>query len=242
MLIRSPKNFRRGLVMIVAFVILFVFLLFPVLHDEMGNPQTGLQFADGVFNELAKGSSDFIPQVRELVKSVDGKSVEVSVLLKKPDLMQPAIAVLTKAGATAREEGGRLVFSGDLGTILANATDMSEKLYHNDGAAVSAMYDGMHHLEASRAWWYALSPAVKALQRQDLIAEAKVVDQVIRRAIEPGNNFYSLPAAKVSDHVLLLVIMLSFYILYTLWYGFSIFEFFEGFGLAMTKSKSKQES
>lgn len=242
MLIRSPKNFRKGMIMLVTFAVLFVALLFPIMHDETGKPVTGLEFADGVFNELSKGSSNFIPEVRELVKTVDGKNIEVSVALKKPELMQSSIAVLTKAGATAREEGGRLVFSGDLGAILANATDMSEKLYNNDGEAVSAMYDGMHYLEAPRAWWYALNPAIKALQRQDLIAEAKVVDQVIRRAIEPGNNFFSLPPAKVSDHILLLVVMLSFYIVYTLWYGFSIFEFFEGFGLAMTKSKSKQES
>ena len=48
--------------------------------------------------------------------------------------------------------------------------------------------------------------------------------------------------AKVSEHVWLMSGMLLFYVLYTLWYGFSIFELFEGIGLAMTKSKVKQES
>ena len=72
-------------------------------------------------------------------------------------------------------------------------------------------------------------------------AEAQVVDQVIRRAIEPGNNFFSVTAVKVSDHIWLMSGMLIFYVIYTLWYGFSIFELFEGIGLAMTKSKVKQE-
>ena len=64
----------------------------------------------------------------------------------------------------------------------------------------------------------------------------------LRRAVEPGNNFYSVVPAKVSEHVWLMSGMLIFYVLYTLWYGFSIFELFEGIGLAMTKSKVKQES
>ena len=68
-----------------------------------------------------------------------------------------------------------------------------------------------------------------------------MVDHVLRRAIEPGNNFYSVTAAKVSEHVMLMVAMLVFYVLYTLWYGFAIFELFEGIGLAMTKSKVKKE-
>ena len=68
-----------------------------------------------------------------------------------------------------------------------------------------------------------------------------MVDQVIRRAIEPGNNFFSVTAVKVADHIWLMSGMLIFYVIYTLWYGFSIFELFEGIGLAMTKSKVMQE-
>ena len=97
-------------------------------------------------------------------------------------------------------------------------------------------------LKAARAVWYALSPSIKALQKQSLVGEAKAVDQVLRRAVEPGNNYYSVEPVKVKDHIVLLAAMLIFYILYTLWYGFSIFELFEGLGLAMTKSKAKAES
>lgn len=242
MLVREKKNFIRGLVMLLTFAALFVCLLFPIMRDEQGRHLTGLQYADNVFNELSKGSSNFFPQVRDQIKGFAGKEISVSVQVKKSELIKPAIEVLTKAGAQAREENGRLIFSGDMALILGNATEMSEYLYNNDKNAVEKMYPGIPALTAARAWWYALTPTVKALQKQDKVGEAKAVDQVIRRAIEPGNNFFTLPPAKVKDHVVLLAAMLGFYVLYTLWYGFSIFELFEGIGLAMTKSKTKTES
>ena len=36
--------------------------------------------------------------------------------------------------------------------------------------------------------------------------------------------------------------LLLFYVLYTVWYGFAIFELFDGVGLTMKKSKIKQEA
>ena len=60
--------------------------------------------------------------------------------------------------------------------------------------------------------------------------------------LEPAQADPELEPVHVKDHILLLTCMLVFYIVYTLWYGFSIFELFEGIGLAMTKSKVKQES
>ena len=241
MLVRQKKNFIRGVLMLGTFALLFVFLLFPVLHDEYNRPLTGLQFADNVFNELSKGSSNFIPMCRAEVKKMEGRNIDINVAFtKKPELKDMAVNVLTKAGAKAEIKGDRLYISGDLGAILGSATDMSEKLYNND-AKVAAMYDlnpadaqvqaggnaeEAIALKAARAWWYSLSPAIKALQKQDKVAEAKAVDQIMRRAIEPGNNFYSLNGAKVKDHVVLLTLMLVFYLLYTLWYGFSIFELF----------------
>ncbi|MBQ7617446.1 MAG: hypothetical protein IJS50_01090 [Desulfovibrio sp.] len=242
MLIHEKKAFFRGSVMILTFLVIFFFILTPIFHDEHGKPLTGLQFADNVFNELSKGSSNFIPRVREDVKTVQGKLVDITVQLKKPEKAELAATIFNKAGITAKAEGGKLTYSGDLGKLLSSAVDDAEKLYHNDDAAVSAKYSGTKALDVSSAWWYALSPSIKELQKKGQIADAKVLDQVIRRAIEPGHNFFGVEAVHVKDHVLLLAGMLIFYILYTLWYGFSIFELFEGIGLAMTKSKVKQES
>lgn len=243
MLVHAKAPFIRGCLLLISFLILFAIMLMPIMKDELGNHVTGLQYADNVFNELSKGSSYFIPGVRESLKSVEGKDVQITVKLKKGDLAPLAAMILEKSGATnVSAEDGKVSFSGNLGLILASATDDSDNLYNNDAAAVAQKYDGEPALKVASAWWYVLSPTIKELQKQHKIVESQVVDHVLRRAIEPGNNFYSVPAAKVSEHLVLMSAMLIFYVLYTLWYGFAIFELFEGLGLAMTKSKVKQES
>lgn len=242
MLIHAKAPFFRGSLMLVSFLVLFFALLMPIMRDENGKHITGLEYADNVFNELSKGSSYFIPGVRQNVKNIDGKVVTVTVKLKKGDLAPIAAMALQKSGATdVSATDGKVTFTGDLGKILASVTDDSDALYHNDADKVSQKYGGENALKVAAAWWYLLSPSIKELQKQRLIVEAQVVDQVLRRAIEPGNNFYSVTAAKVSEHILLMAAMLIFYVLYTLWYGFAIFELFEGMGLAMTKSKVKKE-
>lgn len=243
MLVHAKAPFIRGCLLLISFLILFAIMLMPLMKDELGNHMTGLQYADNVFNELSKGSSYFIPGVRNSVKTVEGKTVELSVKLKKADLAELAGMVLEKSGATeVRVENGKVTFSGNLGVILTSATDDANNLYNNDADAVAQKYDGQPALKVAAAWWYLLSPSIKELQKQHKIEEAQVVDNVMRRAIEPGNNFFSVPPAKVSEHLILMSAMLIFYVLYTLWYGFAIFELFEGMGLAMTKSKVKQES
>lgn len=243
MLVHAKAPFIRGCLLLISFLVLFVIMLMPLMKDELGNHMTGLQYADNVFNELSKGSSYFIPGVRNSVKTVEGKSVELSIKLKKADLAELAGLVLEKSGATeVHVENGKVTFSGNLGVILTSATDDANNLYNNDADAVAQKYDGQPALKVAAAWWYLLSPSIKELQKQHKIEEAQVVDNVMRRAIEPGNNFFSVPPAKVSEHLILMSAMLIFYVLYTLWYGFAIFELFEGMGLAMTKSKVKQES
>ena len=61
MLVRQKKNFIRGVLMLGTFALLFVFLLFPVLHDEYNRPLTGLQFADNVFNNFPRGLPTSFP-------------------------------------------------------------------------------------------------------------------------------------------------------------------------------------
>jgi hypothetical protein len=248
MLIRDKAPFIRGCLLLGSFAVIFIILLMPIFRDHQGNHLTGLQYADNVFNELSKGSSNFIPGVRESVKTLKGKEVQLSVTLKKADYAPIAVELLQAAGATASVADGKVTFAGNLETILSAATDDGESLYHNDAAAVAQRYpnvegktDSEKALKSAAAWWYTLTPCIKELQKQKLLEEAKVVDSVIRRAIEPGNNFYSVEPSNVSDHLLLMAAMLSFYILYTVWYGFGIFELFEGIGLTMTKSKVKQE-
>lgn len=113
MLVHDKAPFIRGSLLLISFLVLFAVLLMPVMRDENGNHLTGLQYADNVFNELSKGSSYFIPGVRESLKSVEGKQVQLTVKLKKADLAPLAVIVLQKSGAAeAVAADGKLVASG----------------------------------------------------------------------------------------------------------------------------------
>ena len=61
-------------------------------------------------------------------------------------------------------------------------------MYKNDGKAVSDRY-GYDEKKAMKNWWTALN-MIKSLKSRKLIAEAKVVSDVIKKAVEPGYNFY----------------------------------------------------
>ena len=241
MLIVNKKAFSKGMILLVTFTALFAVIVSPMFKDEKGKNITGLEYADAMFNSLSKGSSYFIPAVRERAKGEMGKMVEVTVPVKSAERGKLMVTVLQKAGMAATITEGRLTYKGDLGVMLEAAIVDSDYMYHNNGQAVSLRYDNASPTAVMAAWWHVMSPSIKALQRQSKVAEASVVDNVMRRAVETGNNFYTVPATKVMDHLFLMAGLLIFYVVYTLWYGFAIFELFDGVGLTMSKSKVKQE-
>ena len=237
-IVRKKPDFVKGVAMLGTFLILFTFILSPILPGADGRKLTGLEYADKIFNELSKGSSFFIPAVREAIAPLMGKDATLRVTLQKPELAPLATRLLERAGVYRVEaQGARLGFAGDLGAILEAATQDADDLYHNDGQAVSARCDGAPALEVAQAWWYLLKPCIQELQKQGRVADAKVVEQVVTRALAPGNNFYGIEPAKMSEHVLLVCGLLAFYVLYTLWYGFGIYEIFEGLGLVTGSHK-----
>ena len=241
MLIVNKKAFGKGMILLATFAALFAVIVSPVFKDDKGKNITGLEYADAMFNSLSKGSSYFIPAVRERLKSVESKEAQVTITVKNADRAKLMVLVLDKAGLKGSVEGDKLTWSGDLGRMLNAAVVDSDHMYNNNGTAVSQRYDNASPTAVMGAWWHLLNPSIKGLQRQNKIAEASVVDAVVRRAVEPGNNFYTVPATKVMDHLFLMTALLVFYVVYTLWYGFAIFEIFDGIGLTMSKSKVKQE-
>ena len=117
MLIHEKGPFVRGSILLISFLVLFCVLLTPIMRDEKGNHLTGLQYADNVFNELSKGSSYFIPSVREHVKTVEKVNVKVTVTMKKAELAETAVQVLTKAGMTASADGAKVSYEGNLAAM-----------------------------------------------------------------------------------------------------------------------------
>ena len=94
---------------------------------------------------------------------------------------------------------------------------------------------------ALKTWWLSFDKLNTALKKQKKFKEAKVIGEVQKRALEPGYNFFGVIPSSVGDYAGLLIFMLVFYVVYTLWYGYGIFEVFEGVGLGMGKAAHKEE-
>lgn len=241
MAIVRKKPFFRGIVLLISFVIMLALILLPLIPDSDGARMNGLEYADEVFNELSKGSSYFIPQAKEAAQSMEGKNVYLLSPLNSERQAEMAHSILEEAGAhQLKVEGNKLAFQGDLGKILLAAVQDSDLMYNNNGKAIQDKYGNANPLDITAAWWHVLNPCIRELQKQNKIAEAKAVDQVLRRAVEPGNNFYGIAAKKVSGNILLLCGLLLFYICYTIWYGFGIYEIFDGIGLMKAAEKAEE--
>lgn len=232
MLIRKKKPFAIGACLLLSFLFLFALILIPLIPGGDGDKINGLQYADKIFNRLAKGSSWFIPQVRASIGEHGDKNVSLTIKSPKPSTIPMAIELLRAAGAeNVSANGDQLSFSGNLSAILNSAVNDAELLYNNNGTAIFTKYNGAEPLAVAAAWWNLLEPCIKVLQAQHLVQQATLVDAVIRRAIEPGNNFYGLLAWKVSENIPLICAFMLFYVVYTIWYGFAIYELFNGLGL-----------
>lgn len=241
MLIRNKALFNKGLMLMASFMCIFVSLFLPI----WGGHGNGLDAADNMFNRLSKGSSYFIPGVQQDVLKLEGKTVTVTAKIKDAAIAPRAVENMKKAGATAEFKDGAITYSGDLGKILTAALADADDMFKNNGKAVQDRY-GVTEKDSekliTKAWWAVLDPSIKELQKQKLIQEAKVVGQVNKRGLEPGYNFYGISGEKVLDNVLPLVGLLAFYVLYTMWYGYAIFDMFGGIGLGMSKPKTKSEA
>ena len=73
----------------------------------------------------------------------------------------------------------------------------------------------------------------KDLKRQKMFEEAKVVTSLKKKAVETSYNYYKIEPQKISDRLWVVVFSLVFYVVYTMWYGFSIMFLFEGWGLQL---------
>ncbi|MBI4849157.1 MAG: hypothetical protein HY808_11380 [Nitrospirae bacterium] len=236
MIIRNKKMFSVGVVFAISFLAVLALIFSPVF-----NGKNGLVFSDDMFNKLSKGSSYFIPKVAKSVEPLAGKPLAVTIKLEKAEDVENTSKLFTTAGANVEANDTTLKINGDLGAILQSALADSDSMYKNDGKTVSERY-GYDEKTVMKNWWAALNKIGKELKKEKLIAEAKVVDDVTKKAVEPGYNFYKIDANKVADHAGMMSGLLIFYVAYTMWWGYAIFYMFDGLGLSMKKAKVKKEA
>ena len=250
MLIRNSKAFMRGLLLMATFIAVFVLFFLPVFPSHIaGEKVTGLVYADHLFNTLSKGSSakylvSGVDDEEYIQKDVDGiakKDLDLTVTFRNADGISGIIDQINHVGLEATPAEGGLHIKGDLRKLLTIIVVDSQSLYNNKADEVAARYNGKPGLDVVKGWHRLSKNMIKPLQKVDMVAEANVVNTVLTKGIELGFNFYGISAVKVSDNIPLVAGVLIFYDVYTMRYGFAIFELFEGVGLSMKKG-AKQEA
>lgn len=214
----------------------FFGVLTLIFSPVFGEGKNGLVFSDDMFNKLSKGSSYFIPKVMEDAKKFAGKEISNTVKMEKPEQVEKAVKVLTVAGAKAEANGAEIKLSTDIGGLMEKALKDSDDMYKNDGKSVSSRY-GFDEKDVMVIWWNLMKSLDKQLKKEGKIEEAKIVSDVMKKAVETAHNFYGIEAQKVNEKAGLMVGLLVFYVTYTMWWGFAIYHLFEGIGLSMSKAK-----
>jgi hypothetical protein len=252
---QAKKHMGVGIILAVSFWVVLFLMFSPIFPKTAeGQPQNGLQWADELFNELAKGSSYFIPKVQANAEKFMGKTFSATINVAKPEdkpgesekrAERASKLFMSNPGATVEVKGAELKIDGDLGLVLKAALDDADKMFNNEGDKIKVKYAeamGTDDVKQMFRQWNNVLPKIdKVFKKEGKIEDAKIVSDVTKKAIEASYNFYGVNPKKVKDEVVLMTFLLVFYVAYTMWWGFAIFFIFEGIGLSMKKAKVKKE-
>ena len=251
----AKKHLGYGIVLALSFWVVLFLIFSPIFPKTIdGQPQNGLEWADELFNQLAKGSSYFIPKVQKSNEKFMGKMFSATINVAKPEdkpgdgekrAERASKLFMINPGAKVEVNGSELKIEGDLGLVLKAALEDSDAMFKNEGDKIKVKYsEAMATDDVKQMYrqWYNVLPKIdKVFKKEMMIDEAKIVSDVTKKAVEASYNFYGVDAKKVKDEVFLMTFLLVFYVFYTLWWGFAIFFIFEGIGLTMSKAKVKKE-
>ena len=236
MIVKNKSTFVTGALLALTFAGMLALMFSPVF----GEGRNGLVYADDMFNKLSKGSSYFIPKVMKNNEKFANTALAVSVKFEKPEQIDGTMKLLSVSGIEAKNANPEIQINGNLGALMAKILQDSDDMYKNNGAAVVARY-GVEEKKVMESWHNMLKGVDKALKKQGKIEEAKIVSDVMKKAVEPAYNYYKVEAQNVVDKAGIMTGLLVFYVVYTMWWGFAIFFMFDGIGLTMKKAKMKKE-
>jgi len=234
MLIRDRKHFLLGLLMSVVFFVILGLMFVPMFDGH-----NAMEASDNLFNAISKASTNHFPAVSASVEKIETTDAQQTLAIP-PAAGENIALMLQKIGENGSYAEGNLEVSGNLKNILNEIITDSKTMFANDGAAIEAKY-GIAPREALYAWWVYLNTSNKALMLSKRFDAAKIVDEVKTKAVEVGYNYYGVEPTPVTQRLGIMTFALVFYVVYTLWWGFSIFFLCEGIGLVMKKT-AKQES
>jgi len=235
MLIKDKATFIKGVLLLITFFIVLAFMLFSSFFGG----ENALKASDRLFNSIAKGSTNYFPGLLKKNGPFSGKDFEVVVKLKDDDMTTKASKVLTMNGAQVAPKDRELSVKGDMGKILEAALKDSQAMFNNRDSELTSKY-GLGGQEALYLWWSYFKQMDKDLKRQKKFQEAKFVEEVTKKGVEVGYNFFKIDPQTAAAKAGILTFSLVFYVIYTLWFGIGVLFIFEGFGLEMKKGSRKE--
>lgn len=212
--------------MLAFFLGLLVIIFSPVFPGKVN----GLDYMDNLFNQISKGSSYFIPDTIKASEQYAGKLIAVKMKLETEQQAIDTAKLFQASGAEATVSGKELAVKGDMAQIMKASLADADQMFHNNGAALKDKY-GYAEKQVLFNWWTAFKSMGKDLTKQQSFKQAKTINSIQSKALEPAYNYYGVEAGSYKDSFMLILAALGFYVCYTLWYGFGIMYLFEGLGL-----------
>jgi len=226
-MLANKKEFFSGVGLMIAFLVVLAIMFSPVFGG-----QNGLNYLDGLYNSISKGSAYYIPDLKIKAAKQSGNAITASVVMKDEKQAMETAPLFLKSGAMVNVAGSEIKVSGDLGSILINCLEDSDQMFNNRGEVVKDKYKMDERLSMYN-WWMALKALTKDLNKQKKFAETKFIGDINKRAVECSYNYYKVIPENISAKWGLVVFSLVFYVVYTMWYGFAILFMFEGWGLKL---------
>jgi hypothetical protein len=226
-MLANKKEFFSGVGLMVAFLVVLAIMFSPVFGG-----QNGLNYLDGLYNSISKGSAYYIPDLKIKAAKQSGNAITASVVMKDEKQAMETAPLFLKSGVMVNVTGSEIKVSGDLGSILTNCLEDSDQMYYNKGENVKDKYKMDERLSMYN-WWMALKALTKDLNKQKKFAETKFIGDINKRAVECSYNYYKVTPENITAKWGLVVFSLVFYVVYTMWYGFAILFMFEGWGLKL---------
>jgi hypothetical protein len=211
--------------MLAIFAVLLTLMFMPIFDGK-----NALQYLDGLYNSLSKGSANFILELQEESLEYIGTSTDVVIEMESEEQAEQTAMLYEEAGAEVIILGVELEVKGDLGQILGTSLDDADAMYYNDAETVTDRY-GYDARQVLYNWWVSLEETNKELEGQNTFDDAKFVRSVNEKGIEPAYNYFEIEPESVSSRIGVVIFSLVFYVIYTIWYGFALMFIVEGLGL-----------
>ena len=236
-LVADARKLKLGLAGLVLFSVAMAMFLFPFSGDR-----SALAWSDNLFNELSKSSANFVSEAEGRARKTVGQPVDLGVHPRDLADRSQIVRLLRANGFQARiTDDDRVRVSGDLGRLALAATADAEAAFRNDRSALQAKY-GTNGYEPIYHWWTVFDGLTRRYVQENRGTEADFAKFMSSKVLEPAYNFRGIRCCDIGGNAFPAAVLLVFYVAYTLWYGFSILNVFEGLGISASPGGKKTEA